>query len=78
MGVALFHSSSLVAMAVISAVAVSNGASAAADGNDAQRTAGLGQVIVTGTRRAQRGSTFKNVVEVKHYALFLQSPCGCG
>jgi iron complex outermembrane recepter protein len=62
MGVASIRSSSLVALPVAAALSMSTGASAvAADGSDAERAAGLEQVIVTGTRRAERTVLESNV-----------------
>jgi outer membrane cobalamin receptor len=55
MSVGSVRSSPPVMVAIAAALSMSTGASAAAaDGSDVARTAGLEQVIVTGTRRAER------------------------
>src|SRR5687768_8314455 len=61
MGVASVRSSSLIAAAVAAALSMLPGVSAAAEGSDSERVASLEQVIVTGTRRAERTVLESNV-----------------
>lgn len=62
MTLSLVHSTSRVALAIAAALVLPHGAALAADGpNSEERAAGLEQVIVTGTRRAERTVLESNV-----------------